>query len=140
MSGLAGLLAGHVEPGIYRWNAASLPASLPADVAHTASAAGWTCHVLDGAGIETKAQALVALGETLGFPAHYGANLDALADCLRDVDGPRLLLWESWAPLARTDRAAFDKILLVLGRRCAEGGFAVVLHGEGPEVDVPSLD
>jgi len=136
MSGLAGLLAGHVQPGVYRWHAAFGSD----DVAHTAQVAGWAYAHLDAHAIDTKTDALAALGSALGFPQHYGLNLDALHDCLRDLDGPRLLLWDSWGPLAWADRSAFDRILTVLGRRAAEGGFAVVLRGDGPEVDLPSLD
>ena len=29
------------------------------------------------------------LAETFGFPASYGKNLDALVDCLTDLDGPQ---------------------------------------------------
>ncbi len=33
----------------------------------------------------SKADVLARLGEGLGLPAHYGANLDALYDCLTDL-------------------------------------------------------
>ena len=45
-------------------------------------------------------EALSALGSALGFPDHYGNNLDALADCLTDLDEPttvELVGWESFA-------------------------------------------
>lgn len=33
----------------------------------------------------SKHEVLVAFGEALGFPGYYGANLDALNDCLQDL-------------------------------------------------------
>jgi RNAse (barnase) inhibitor barstar len=36
-------------------------------------------------GLRSKAAMLQAIGEALHFPEHYGANLDALYDCLTDL-------------------------------------------------------
>ena len=84
---------------------------------------------------------LAAVGEALEFPDHYGRNLDALHDCLRDVPGPTLLLWDGWGPLAREDRRTFDVVLELLRERAAgEPVFSALLRGEGPEVGVPALD
>ena len=50
--------------------------------------------VLDGALLRDKTALLAALGEALSFPDWYGANWDALADCLMDMswsEGPVLL-------------------------------------------------
>jgi RNAse (barnase) inhibitor barstar len=47
--------------------------------------------VLDGALLQDKTALLAALGEALSFPDWYGANWDALADCLMDMswsEGP----------------------------------------------------
>jgi hypothetical protein len=140
VSGLAGLLAHHVEPGIYRWHG-HFPVS---DVRHAVEHAGWRFawqHT-------TKAEFLEAVGEALGFPADYGQNFDSLADCLGDVTAGDsegwVLLWDGWGPLARDDRRAFSVALSVLGGRvnADKGGrFAVLLRGDGPEVQgVPSLD
>lgn len=136
MSGLAAVLAGRSEPGVYRWHAAF---AVP-DVRHAVEHAEWRFAHLDGVGIEERAAALAAVKEALGLPAYVGSNLDALWDGLREVDEPMVLLWDSWAPLARADRAGFDGLLGVLGGRAEQGGLTVLLRGEGPEIDVPFLD
>ena len=101
MSGLAGLLAHHVEPGIYRWHG-HFPVE---DVRHTVEHAGWCFAEVDGWQHTTKAEFLEAVGKALHFPDYYGQNFDALADCLGDVTAGDsegwLLLWDGWGPLAR---------------------------------------
>ena len=139
MSGLAGLLAGHHPPGVYQWHAAFGPA----DVRHTVEHAGARFAYVDGWTHQEKTELLEALAEALEFPDSFGHNFDALADCLRDVDGaPTVLLWDGWGPLARSDRRAFEVAADILAWRTAEGSspMSVLLRGEGPEIDVPSLD
>ena len=139
MSGLAAVLSGRVAPGIYRWHGA-----FDVDeVRHTVGHAGWNFAWLDGWHGGTKQEFLEAVGITLDFPDHYGQNFDALADCLQDVRGDTVLLWDGWGPLARADAQAFSVALSVLGTRVnAERGgpFTVLLRGDGPDVGVPSLD
>ncbi|MEV7428808.1 MULTISPECIES: barstar family protein [unclassified Nocardioides] len=133
MSGLAALLAGRVRPGVHRWEAAS---DVP-DVRHTVEHAGWRFAHLDGWVHPTRAETLEALGEALALPDWWGRNLDALADCLRDLDTDRtVLLWDGWGPLAREDPRSFAVVRRLLGG----SGLAVLLRGEGPDVDVPLLD
>jgi RNAse (barnase) inhibitor barstar len=144
MSGLAAVLAGHQEPGLYHWHGAFDAV----DVRTAVERAGWHFGHLDGwteAG--TKAEFLAAIGDALQLPEWYGRNFDALADCLHDVGSGTagvLLLWDGWSTLARADERAFSIALSVLGSRVhADRGvsFAVLLRGEGPLVaDVPSLD
>ena len=144
MSGLAGLLAHHAPPGIYRWHSAFEVS----DVRHTVEHAGWRFAEVDGWHGGTKAELLAAIGEALDFPDDYGQNFDALADCLADVTAGDsegwVLLWDGWGPLARADERAFSVALSVLGGRvnADKGGrFAVLLRGEGPDVPgVASLD
>ena len=144
MSGLAALVAGHKEPGIYRWHGAFEVD----DVRRTVEHAGWRFAHVDGWHEGTKADFLRDVGEALDFPEHYGQNFDALADCLADVTAGDsegwVLLWDGWGPLARADGRAFSVALSVLGGRvnADKGGrFAVLLRGDGPDVDgVPSLD
>ena len=144
MSGLAAVLAGHQEPGIYRWHGAY---EVP-DVQHAVEHAGWGFGHVDGwTGGGTKAEFLAAVGRALDLPDWYGENFDALADCLHDIgagtDGV-LLLWDGWSTRARPDANALSLALSVLGSRVhADRGvpFAVLLRGEGPLVpDVASLD
>jgi RNAse (barnase) inhibitor barstar len=143
MTALAALLAGRTGPGTYRWHS-GFPV---ADVRHVVEAAGWRFAHYDGRGDETRADVLAGLGAALDFPAYYGRNLDALADCLRDVvpadRAGTVLLWDAWGRFARADERSFARVLRVIGTRTGrERGapFAVLLRGEGPEHDdVPEL-
>jgi hypothetical protein len=134
MSGLAGLLARHHEPGLYRWHAAFSAQ----EVAHAVELAGWRFGYVDGWQHQTRGEFLAAVGEALAFPEHYGQNLDALNDCLRDVPASTVLLWDGWGTLAREDAAAFAAVRAILGDHAAT--LTTLLRGEGPELDVPSLD
>ena len=144
MSGLAAVLAGRTNPGIYTWHGAF---DVPT-VRHTVEHAGWLFAHVDGWLEETKAEFLEGIGEALGFPDHYGRNFDALSDCLHDVragdSAGHVLLWDGWGPFARADERAFSIALSVLGGRVNSdrgGPFVVLLRGEGPHVvGVPSLD
>lgn len=143
MSGLAGLIAGHQEPDIYRWHGAFDVA----DVQHTVEHAGYGFAYVDGWLGGTKSEFLAAVGTALDFPDYYGQNFDALADCLHDVGAGQagvVLLWDGWSTLARADVKAFNIALSVLGSRVnADRGvpFSVLLRGEGPYVaDIASLD
>ena len=136
MSGLAGVLAGHHPAGVYRWHAA-----FGADeVRHAVEHAGWRFARVDGVGIEDKEALLEALGAALAAPDHFGRNLDALHDVLRDVEGRLVLLWDAWGPFARADRSSFDAVTGILAERSGQGDLAVLLRGEGPELAIPSLD
>lgn len=48
--------------------------------------------LLDGRFFDTKERAHKILRDTLDFPAWYGDNLDALYDCLTDLNGVLLVL------------------------------------------------
>ena len=133
MSGMAPILAGRHPAGVYRWEAAYDVE----DVRDTVTSADWQFRLLDGAGVESKAQFLTAVGRVLEFPETYGANFDALADLLDDLTGSTLVLWESWSPFARADPTSFDIALQIFRERCADpvgSPLAVLLRGEGPEV------
>ena len=142
MSGLAAVLAGQVEPGVYRWHAAFEVA----EVRHTVELADHGFAHVDGWLATTKAEVLTALGRALGFPETYGENLDALEDCLRDVarDVPAVLLWDGWGTLAHADRRTFEVLVDILRGRAADrtkGGFTVLLRGDGPATTgVPAID
>jgi RNAse (barnase) inhibitor barstar len=139
VSGLAGLLAGHHPPGVYQWHAAFGPD----DVRHTVEHAGARFAYVDGWTHQEKTELLEALAEALKFPDSFGHNFDALADCLRDIEGdPVVLLWDGWGPLARSDRRAFEVTADIFAGRTADGpcAMSVLLRGDGPDIDVPSLD
>lgn len=136
MTGLAALLSGRVPAGVYHWDT-GLDA---AEIGHAVGLSDWSCRRLDGSVTTTKTQFLAALGELLDFPETYGRNLDALADCLRDVPGPLVVVWDDWPVLAEKDRGTFDTALRILAARSEHGQpFAVLLRGEGPETDLPVL-
>lgn len=42
---------------------------------------------LDGRQMDTRAEAWVHIREVLALPAYFGNNLDALADCLGEIQG-----------------------------------------------------
>lgn len=144
MSGLAAVLAGREAPGIHTWHGAFDAA----DVRHSVEHAGWGFAHVDGwTRGDSKAGFLDAVGDALDFPAHYGRNFDALADCLHDIGAGRdgvVLLWDGWATLARADERAFSIALSVLGSRVNDDRgvpFTVLLRGEGPVLPgIISLD
>jgi hypothetical protein len=141
MSGLAALLAGHNPPDLYQWHSAA-PAT---DVQHAVEHAGWSFVHLDGWTLEDKESFLKAAASALASDEPL-PSFDALADRLADVDAPgkrgAVLLWDGWSPLARHDDQAFRVALSVLGGRVNADrgcGFAVLLRGEGPPLDLPEL-
>ena len=150
MSGLAPVLAGREPTGLFRW-AAEFTAQ---DLTTTLEVAGWRLASLDGAYAQTKAEVLAALGVALDLPDYYGANFDALADCLGDLETPTVLLWDDWGPFARADERAFSILRRILEGRAIDTnptnptnpikptnpGFLVLLRGEGPDLDIPLLD
>ncbi|MEZ5192820.1 MAG: barstar family protein [Nocardioides sp.] len=137
MSGLAALLAGRKEPGLYSWHGAFSPD----DVQHTVEHAGWDFAYVDGWHVETKKEFLDAVGEAFHFPDYYGRNFDAMADCLHDVKADHgngvLLLWDGWGPArpAHNLEKAFTKALQAFRDRIAEehdDKFADAAAGRGP--------
>lgn len=138
MSGLADLLAGALAPGTFCWRDGR-----PLDDARDeVEQAGWRFAHHDGRDDETRSDVLAGLGTALDFPAYYGQNLDALADCLRDVVPAgrtgTVLVWDAWGSFARAHERSFSRVLQVLAARTGEehgAPFAVLLRGEGPERD-----
>lgn len=142
MSGLAALLAGHTTPDVYLWhNAARVD-----DVAHAVEKADWRFAYLDGWTIEDKETFLKAAGAALDLPDYDGSSFEALDAGLMKLhaEGHKgtMFLWDGWSPLARADEATFNEARRVLGGRThAENcdKCAVLLRGEGPEIEVPEL-
>ena len=57
-------------------------------------------HRIDCAGFADRKEFHRVLAQTLSFPDWYGHNLDALYDCLTDIDEPTHLILENWDPLS----------------------------------------
>ncbi|WP_237269444.1 barstar family protein [Pseudothauera hydrothermalis] len=71
-------------PGVHPLPPHALPALL-----HAAHTAGMRPYCIDLSACDDKAAVLAALAKGLSFPAWFGHNWDALADCLSDL---------SWLP------------------------------------------
>lgn len=121
-----------MTPGVYRVDDPPDP-----------SPDGWVRASVDGEAEPGRAGLLRGLGRALGFPEWYAANFDALADCLRDLAEPTVLVWWGWARLLREDHQAFHSALDVLAERCADPVgpvFVVLLPGPGPDLsDAPQV-
>ena len=114
----AGLVRGN--PGVYRLR------HPPQDLVHRLSEHGWTtgflAHVTDRAGV------LAGISTALGFPDHFGNNLDALWDCLTDLTRPTALIWADWQDFAVYHADDWARLRHVLGERVTqEPPFAVIL-------------
>lgn len=99
---LAPVLAGTTPPGVLSW-----PAGLPtAQAVDAARAAQWEAAVLDLSGVTDKAGLMTAFADALRLPEWFGANWDALADSLTDLEwwptrGGRLILVREWQVFAK---------------------------------------
>ncbi len=139
MSGLAALLANHNPPSVYQWHSA---ATVP-DVQHAVEKAGWCFRYLDGWTVEDRSTFLKAAAASLDVADCD--SVDALCSALDDLDcGDHglVLLWDGWSPLARSDSGAFDEVVEGFRQRAhrtGAGKLAVILRGEGPELDLPEL-
>ena len=113
-----GLLMG--EAGTYHLE------SPPEDLVRRLAAAGWRTGMFEGAG--DRSGVLRGIGRALGFPGYYGANLDALWDCLTDLTEPTALIWQNWQRLAIDRPTDWSRVRAVLDERVATAPrFAVVL-------------
>ncbi|MEU5880964.1 barstar family protein [Spirillospora sp. NPDC047279] len=105
------LLAGRLEPGVFQWRP---PGSL--DWAGRAERAGLRVFALDGRTVRDKESFLRRCAEVFEFPDWFGANWDALEDCLTDLSwapAPKgyLIGYESWNDLAEADQGSFRTAL-----------------------------
>ena len=138
MSGLAAVLAGRHDAGVHRGTPPSMSrtsstrSSTQAGSSGTSTASRW----------RARRRCSARSATALSFPDHYGGNLDALRDCLRDLSTPTVLLWEGWGSLARAEPNAFEKVCRVLGKRAdGDPSLEVLLRGPGPDdTGITSLD
>jgi len=138
---LGTLLDGTRPPGIYRWRSRAHPGPLRREL----SAAGWTLHLLDGRTVATPGALFDRLAAELSFPAWFGRNFDALADCLGDLTWlpgmGHVLIWDRWGVLARADPKAWRQTYAAFTVAIEARAHAnlvplhVLLRGPGPEDD-----
>ena len=116
-------------PGLYT------TAAPPDAVAADWRLAGWSPRILRVDLVDhedAKRQVIRAVGASLGFPASYGANLDALWDGLRDVPGSTVLIWVGGSKFADAHPGVWDAVGATLVERTrSRSPFAVVLCGTG---------
>ncbi|MGK2350450.1 barstar family protein [Cutibacterium sp. V947] len=118
--------AGPIGSGIVLVDPAS--ASDPSAVARVWRDAGW--RIVDMAGGADLDAVLTGLGNALSFPSWFGHNLDALHDCLADVEGDTAVLWTGWQPFQRENPQDWGRLVDVIGQRLDEDdldGFALLL-------------
>ena len=84
MTSLAHVLA-ESGPGVHLWRSRRSHAEIRAEAAEIR----WRCVILDGVGVRSKDAFLEECERSYRFPAWFGHNWDALADCLADL---------SWLP------------------------------------------
>lgn len=130
MTRLAALRDGRTGPGAYTWHDTH---DLD-DIRHAVEVSGGHLGHVVGPVEPTRRAMHEALAAALDFPRWYGHNLDALADCLRDVPGSTVVLWDGWADLARDEPRAFGVAVQLLGER-----LVLLLRGPGPDLDLPAL-
>jgi RNAse (barnase) inhibitor barstar len=81
--------------------------------------------------VDEKRALLAAIGKALGFPSYYGHNLDALEECLGDLSGDVVLVWEGDEALHTADPSAHRAVLEVL----AAAPVRAVLTPPSPNAD-----
>jgi RNAse (barnase) inhibitor barstar len=133
VSGLADVLAGKRASGVYPEDSTAVAAELR----EAAEQAGWRLVGLDTSSVVDKAGFLETASAAFRFPAYFGRNWDAFADCLADVGGEPgvVVLWEGWSPFAEADEESFATALEIVRERTqvqGEGAFVVLMRGGRP--------
>lgn len=95
-----------------------LPPTHRAELEQTAAHLGRPVFVVDIAACRNTAETLRQIGTALHFPTWYGANFDALFDCLTDPDGQAgkasVLLLNGIDSLQQAEPENFSTLLEVL--------------------------
>ncbi len=87
---------------------------------------------------QSHEQAHAYLKEMLDLPAYYGANLDALYDCLTAVDGTLEILFENSRALLSGSYA--DRIADTFCQAAAEVGGHIIFAYEAPPAEAPDAE
>ena len=108
-----------LTPGIYRVASAD-------DTVHTLACSGWDARLVTPA--TSIAQLYAALADALDLPSWFGANLDALWDCVTDLSVPTALVLDGWRGFERAEPERARRLVeLFAERTLAEPPFAVAL-------------
>lgn len=109
-----------LTPGVYR---VAPPA---ADAARAVQDRGW--HAVLVPPVTSTADLYAALARALGLPSWFGANLDALWDCLTDLTEPTVLVLAGWTRYEQREPAQAPRFLeLFRDRTRSDPPFAVLL-------------
>ncbi|NUR63678.1 MAG: barstar family protein [Catenulispora sp.] len=118
MTALAHVL-GEAGPGAHVWHSTRPVSEIRAEADEIA----WRCVVLEGGAVVDKASFLEECARGYEFPAYFGHNWDALADCLTDLQwlpppasgsgGGILTVFEDSHTFARADLDAYSIALEV---------------------------
>ena len=93
----------------------------PVKVATAWREAGWRVfHMSGGAELESV---LAGFGRALSFPSWYGRNLNALRDCLADLEGDPAVLWTGWQPFQRDNPQDWGRLIEIIGQCLDDDGF-----------------
>ena len=112
-----------LRPGVYR---------VPGEPYWPATLAGRRWSTARVEPVEDLRQAYDAIGQALQLPAWFGHNLDALWDCLTDLQTPTAVLWRRWDGLEAAQPTDAARLLDLLRDRTTQPpDFAVVLGGPG---------
>lgn len=85
--------------------------------------------LIDGSQVENPTGLHQTLAEELSFPDWYGANLDALYDCLTDITQDVELVITHWHHVAYTLKDYAEKLLYVFSCAATENKhLTVTLH------------
>jgi RNAse (barnase) inhibitor barstar len=109
-----------LTPGVYQ---VAPPAT---DAARTLQEGGW--HAVLVPPVSSTADLYAALARTLGLPSWFGANLDALWDCLTDLTEPTALVLADWTRYANAEPGQAPRFVqLFRDRARSNPPFAVLL-------------
>lgn len=117
-------------------------------LAKEAEEQGWHVVTLDTSEVVDKDGYMTVVAEAFDLPDWFGRNWDALDECLRalDLDDPDglLVVWDGWGAFAEADPVEFETAVAVFQDATVawhddETPGAVLLHGAGPETDLPQL-
>ena len=141
MSGLAALLAGHTPPEVYQWHSAASVA----DVQHAVEHAGWCFRYLDGWTVEDRTRSSRRRRPSSSSPTDSARTSTRSRDSLSTTSTAGSTAWccsgtagARW-PATTRRRSGGQAVLDKRAESDERGKLAVILRGEGPELDLEEL-